>query len=211
MANFTLEVNYRAGLTKGRANSLRREGWVTGNVFGHNADSIPVEVNLRDLVEQVKASPAGLKSLIDLKIKDAPEPSDGTVIIKSFHKDPVTRRMMDVQFQRVQMKEKLNIGVPVVLVGESPGTAKGGILEQGLDELQITCLPGDIPPQIEVDVSGVDVGQHISVSDLDLGDQIEIQSDSNAIVAASVAHRMPGGRQAEAEEEAETEALTESE
>ena len=151
-----------------------------------------------------EGSPSGLKSLIDLKINGAPKPSDGVVIIKGFTKNPISRKTIDVQFQRVFMKEIMNIGVPIELVGDSIGASKAGIIEQHLSELQISCLPGRIPPRIEVDITGLDVGRHISVSDLDLGPDISILSDPDAVVVACVALRIQVVEKAVAAEEPQT-------
>ena len=190
MANLALEANYRNEISKGRTHELRRQGWVTGSVFGRGAEPVSVEVDLRQLVERVKDSPSGLKSLIDLKINGAPQPSDGIVIIKGFTKDPISHKTLDIQFQRIHMQEKVHIGVPIVLVGDSIGASKAGIIEQGLNELQISCLPGHIPPKIEVDITGLDMGRHISASDLDLGSDIDILSDPDTVVVACVALRI---------------------
>ena len=190
MANVKLEANYRSDMTKGHTKTIRRAGLVTGSVFGHDSEPVSIEINLRELVDAVKASEAGVKSLIDLKIKGAPDKSDGIVIVKEFTKEPLTRKVLDIQFQRVHMKEKINVGVPIVLVGEAPGVKMNGILEQSLNELQVSCLPGNIPPKIEVDISHLGSGEHVSVRDLDLDSAIEILSDSNSIVCACVAHHI---------------------
>lgn len=200
MANVKLEANYRSNTTKGHTKSLRRAGWVTGNVFGHNDDSVAIELDLKTLVESVKASEAGVKSLIDLKIKGAPKKSDGIVVIKEFTKEPLTRKVLNVEFQRVHMKEKIRVGVPILLVGEAPGVKQGAILQQDLDELQISCLPGNIPPKIEVDISGLGAGEHISVADLNVGEDIEVLSDANSSVVACVV--LHAGKAAEEEEPA---------
>lgn len=182
MSTLKLEANYRSDLSKGRNKQIRREGFVTGNVFGHNSESIAIEVNLQDLINQIKQSDMGVKSLIDLKIKGAPKKADGTVLIKDFLKDPLTRKVLDVQFQRISMKEKVHVGVPIEMVGDAPGIKEGGILEQMLEELQISCLPGAIPKNIEVDVTGVGIGSMIRVSELSVPQDIEILTDSDALV-----------------------------
>jgi large subunit ribosomal protein L25 len=182
MSTLKLEANYRSDLSKGRNKQIRREGFVTGNVFGHNSESIAIEVNLQDLINQIKQSDMGVKSLIDLKIKGAPKKADGTVLIKDFLKDPLTRKVLDVQFQRISMKEKVHVGVPIEMVGDAPGIKEGGILEQMLEELQISCLPGAIPKNIEVDVTGVGIGSMIRVSELSVPQDIEILTDADALV-----------------------------
>jgi large subunit ribosomal protein L25 len=181
-----LEATYRTDLSKSHVKRIRKAGGVTGSVFGHNVDSIPIELKLRDVVDQIKASDAGMMSLIDLKITGAPKGSDGTVIIKGFHKDPLTRRVLDIQFQRVSLKEKINISVPIVLVGDAAGAREGGIVEQITNALDVSCLPTDIPPRIEVDISGLEIGHHISVSDLTLDENIEVKTDPSTNICTCV-------------------------
>ncbi|MCE5199639.1 50S ribosomal protein L25, partial [bacterium] len=166
----TLEANYRSNLSKGYAKQIRRNGFVTGSVFGHNVQPIALEVKLADLINQIKQSPTGIKALINLKVMGAPVDADGTVIIKDYHKDPLTRKLMDIQFQHVSMKETVNVGVPITLVGEPKSTE--GTVEQGLDELQIKTLPGNIPSAIEVDTTDLEPGHAIKVSDLNLGEGV---------------------------------------
>ena len=182
METLKLEANYRSDMTKRRKKAIRRDGYVTGSVFGRGADPVSVEVKLEDLVSQIKQSDAGAKSLIELKIKGAPNASDGIVVIKEFYKDPLTRKVLDLQLQRVDLKEKINVGVPIEMIGEAPGIGEGGILEQSIDELQISCLPTEIPPRIEVDVSALAIGNLIRVEDLKIEGDIEVLADPNAVV-----------------------------
>lgn len=187
MQKLTLEANYRSDMSKSHMKKLRKAGYVTGSVYGRDFQSIPIEVKLRDVVDQVKSSEAGIMSLIDLKVKGAPEDCDGTVIIKGFYKDPLTRRVLDIQFQRVSLEEKVNVDVPVVLVGEAIGAREGGIVEQVTDTLEISCLPTEIPPRIEVDITNLAIGHHISVGDLTLKEGIEVRTDPSTIICTCVA------------------------
>jgi large subunit ribosomal protein L25 len=198
MARLTIDANYRSDMTKGRMKAARRQGLVTASVFGHNVDSVPIEVPLADLVKKLKGSEAGMMSLIDLKIKNAPEKCDGTVIIKEFSKHPLTKKVLDIQFQRVSMKEKINMAVPILAVGEAKGIKEGGILEQLMDQLDVRCLPGDIPSRVEVDVTDLGIGDHINASDIDLGEAVEILVDADALIFTCVP---PHVSKAAAEEE----------
>jgi len=218
MANLKLEASYRTDMAKSRVKRIRREGYVTGSVFGKGTDSMPIEVNIKDLVEQIKGSDAAMMSLIDLKIKGAPKGSDGTVIIKQFYKDPLTRKVLDIQFQRISMKDKINVSVPIVLVGDAAGVREGGIVEQLLDTLDVSCLPSDIPPRIEVDVSNLEIGHHIRIADLGLAAEIEVRMDPQSNVCTCVpphvAHLGEAAEETTAEEapaEATAEAQTASE
>lgn len=202
MDKLKLEANYRSDTSKGHAKQIRRDGFVTANVFGHGSESVAVEVKLQDLLDQIKQAEAGVKSLIDLKIKGTPVKADGMVIIKDFIKDPITRKVMDIQFQRVSMKEKIHVGVPIEMIGEAPGVKGGGMLEQHLDELQVSCLPGDIPTKIEIDINNLELGGLIRVEDLAIADGIEVLADLETLV---VSCRPPhvAAEEVEAEEAAE--------
>lgn len=182
MSTLKLEANYRSDMSKSHTKAIRRQGYVTASVFGHDTEPVSVEIKLDELVHQIRESEAGMMSLIDLQIKDAPKESDGTVIIKEFFKDPLTRRVLDVQLQRVSMKEKLTVSVPIVLEGEAPGIKDGGTVEQMMDTLDVNCLPGNIPSRIEVDTSQMDVGDLIRVADLTVGGDVEVLADPDTVV-----------------------------
>ena len=204
MDRLKIQANYRSDMSKSHMKKIRREGYVTGTVYGRGADPIAVEVLLDDVVREAKTADAGAKALIDLKVKGAPHKSDGIVIIKEFFKDPLSRRVLDIQFQRVNLKEKINVGVPVELVGESPGVKDGGILEQVTDEIQISCLPTDIPPRFEVDVSGLEIGMNISVGQLVVADEIDILTDSETTVCTCRPPHVAHVEEAVAAEESES-------
>jgi len=212
METLKLTANYREDMSKRRMKEIRRQGYVTGSVFGRGADPVSVEVKLDDLLAEVKNSEAGIKSLVDLKINGGPNKSDGMVIVKEFHKDPLSRKVLDIQFQRIDMKQKLQVGVPIELLGEAAGTREGGILDQVMDELQVSCLPTNIPPKIEMDVSEMQLGDVLRVGDVQVGEDIEIIADLDAAIASCRApsvfvEEVPEEEEIEGEEGAEEEGV----
>ncbi|MGC8862730.1 MAG: 50S ribosomal protein L25 [Armatimonadota bacterium] len=202
MANLKLEARYRSDMSKSRMKQIRRQGYVTGSVVGRGYESIPVEVKLKDIVDQIKHSEHGAMSLFDLKIHGAPKDSDGTVIIKEFFRHPLTRKVLDIQFQRVSMTEKIHVSVPIELVGETEGAKHGGIVEQAMSELDIRCLPGSIPARIEVDVTNLQIGHHIRVADIALPEGIEVLAEPDALVCTCVPPHVRREEEAAPEEEA---------
>ncbi|MGQ9579930.1 MAG: 50S ribosomal protein L25, partial [Armatimonadota bacterium] len=116
----------------------------------------------------------------------APKDGEHTVIIKEFFRDPITRKILDIQFQRVSLTEKVHIEVPIELAGESEGEKKGGILEQVIDTIDVRALPTEIPPKIEVDISALDIGDHIRVAEIKVSDNIEILTDPETIICTCV-------------------------
>ena len=106
------------------------------------------------------------------------------MVIKSFFKDPLTRKALDIQFQRINLREKISVGVPVELRGDPVGVSEGGMLDQVIDEIQVHCLPTDIPPRFEVDVSEMVIGSIVRAGDLQMGDEIEMLTDPNQLVCS---------------------------
>jgi len=201
MANLKLEANYRSDMSKSRMKQIRRQGYVTASVFGRESESVSVEVMLKDITDQIEHSRHGAMSLFDLKVHGGPKKSDGTVIIKEFFKDPLTRKVLDIQFQRVSMTEKINVSIPIEMVGEAAGTKQGGTVEQVMNDLDIRSLPGDIPPRIEVDVSELEIGSQIRASDLAIPEGVEVLADADALVCTCVPPHVR--REEELAEEAE--------
>jgi len=186
METLKLEAIYRSDKTKGHMKQIRKQGYVTASVFGHDAEPVSIELKLEDFAKQAKHAEAGIKSLIELKIKGSPEKTDGMVILKEFYKDPLTRRVLDMQFQRINLDEKVSVSVPIVLIGEAAGLKEGGTVEQPLDELHVSCLPTDIPPRIDVDVSHLNIGDHVRAGDIQLGDNIEVLNDADTLICTCV-------------------------
>ena len=186
METLKLEANYRSDMSKSRVKQIRRQGFVTGSVFGRDTDPVSIELKLEDFARQAKHAEAGIKSLIDLTINGAPSKIDGLVILKEFYKDPLSRKVLDLQFQRINLKEKVSVNVPIVLLGEAVGIKEGGTVEQPLDELHISCLPTDIPAHIDVDVSHLAIGLHVRAGDIQLSDDIDMLTDSDALICTCV-------------------------
>ncbi len=202
MDRLKLDARDRSDMSKGRMKKIRRQGYVTGSVFGHDSEPVPVELKIEDLAKQVKSAAGGINSLFDLTINDAPTKSDGIVMIKEFYKDPVSRKVLDIQFQRINLREKISVGVPVELVGDAPGVAEGGMLDQVLDEIQVHCLPTDIPAKLEVDVSGLNLGDVLRAGDVSLPDGVELTTDPEQVICSVRAPQMAVEEEVAAEAEA---------
>jgi len=205
METLKLKVNHRTDMSKGRRNTIRREGGVTASISGHDSAPVSVEVNLLELLGLIKHSENGIKSLFDLDIANAAKELSGVVIIKDIYKDPLTKKLTEITFQRVSMTEKAHVGVPIELVGKPEAVlAEGGMIEQTMEELQVLCLPLYTPSKIEVDVSRLAPGEHIRVSDIALPDGVEALALQDATIVIS---KPPSVRRdKEEEKEAEVEA-----
>lgn len=182
MQTLKVEANYRSDVSKSRAKQLRREGYATASINGKNKDTIPVEIKLSELAGAIKHSESGINSIIEMQVNGGPADSSGTVIIKHFTKDPIGRKVIDVVFQRVVMSEQIHVEVPVELEGEAPCVHAGGVVDQLIDEINISSLPGEIPLRVVVDISNMQIGDVIRVKDLDVGKGTEILADPDTVV-----------------------------
>lgn len=181
MAEFVLNAKRREQTGKGAAKRLRREGKIPGVLYGDGQENILLQIDVREIHALLK-SLSGETALIKLRV-DGEKGGQWKTIIKELQYDPVKGSLLHVDFQRVSATRKITVEIPVVLTGVPIGVkTKGGILEHLLREVEVECLPSEIPEHIEVDISHLDIGDAIHVSDLKL-DKGEILNDPSTAVA----------------------------
>jgi len=164
MEQFPLEATRRTPSTKGAARQLRRVGRLPGVVYGHGQEPIPLTVSRREL-EHAIHSQHGLNCLLALSV-DGQSPGDLAAMVKALQTDPVSREPLTVDLQWVSLAEQITVSVALTLRGEPRGVVTGGMLEQMLYEVEVSCRVTDIPGSIEADTSGLEQGQSLHVRDL---------------------------------------------
>jgi large subunit ribosomal protein L25 len=186
---------------------LRRQGITPTHLYGHNIKSLALQCNTDEL-QQLLAQ-AGKTRLIDLEI-DGERPR--SVFVREIQRDEVSRYLLHVDFYQVKKTEKIAVEVPIVLVGEAPALkGKGRMLTHGLTSLNIESLPGNVPPQIEVDLTRLEeVEQAIQVKDIVLNPEITVHADPEQLVA-KISEVMVKVEEVEAPAEEEAEAPAEEE
>jgi large subunit ribosomal protein L25 len=163
-----LEATPRDTFGKNEAKRTRRGGRVPAVVYGSAADggsgsALPVAVDPKELLK-ILHSESGANTLILLKMQGAGE---ARVLVKEYQLDPVTHHVLHADFYRVAMDRAIEVTIPVLIKGEAPGVKQqGGILEFVRREIAIECLPGDIPENVEVDVSDLMLHQGVRVRDV---------------------------------------------
>jgi large subunit ribosomal protein L25 len=188
-----------------KTRQLRRQQLLPAVVYGHNVEAQAVQVPLREM-ERVYLR-AGSNGLVDLKVGQDSPPRK--VFIHNIQRDPVTHNLWHIDFLEVNLREEMTATVQLVMIGESPAVErKEGVLLQALDHVQVRALPADLPPVIEVDISGLEeVDQAIHVSDLTLPDNVAMVTHEEELVAKVTALRAEEVEEVEeAAEEAEAEA-----
>jgi large subunit ribosomal protein L25 len=179
MEELVLKAEKRDVLGK-KTRFLRRQGITPAHVIGHNLESRSIQCDTTDLKNII--AHAGYTRLITLKISG--ERSSHNVFVKEVQQDPLQKQLFHVDFYQVRKGEKMQVVVPVVFNGESPALKYSGrFLTHGLTELTIDCLPENVPPQIDVDISVLEeLDQAIYVIDLAIDPDIHVHADPEQLV-----------------------------
>ncbi|MGH9452867.1 MAG: 50S ribosomal protein L25 [Terriglobia bacterium] len=179
-----LEATPRQDFGKNASRRLRRAGRVPGVVYGGEGPALPVTLNPRG-VSPVIHSEAAHTSILSLEIAGR-EPV--RVMLRDWQVDPVHGGLLHVDLVRVTKDTKLRLKIPVHVTGEPKGVkVQGGIFEFALREVEVECLPDDIPDSVTVDVTELTIGHHLRVSDLPFGASIKVLADPGRVVAHVVA------------------------
>jgi large subunit ribosomal protein L25 len=200
-----LGVSLREVLGK-KVRFLRREGITPANIYGHGVDSLSVQVATHDLAHAIKV--AGRNTMLQLHVEG--EKNVRPVFVHHVQRDPLNDDLLHVDFYQVSMKEKIRLEVPIVVVGEAPAVdVYHGILLQNTTSVAIEGLPGEMPPYIEVDVSGLaEIDDTIHIKDLPVSDALTLLVDPELVV---VKVSPPRVEEVVAEEEVEAAEVTEEE
>jgi large subunit ribosomal protein L25 len=177
-----LPVKLRSEVGKSAARRLRAAGRLPAVIYGRGLESVPISVGEAEFLRAVPET-AWLSTLIQLKVEDGGSvEANPSVMIMEVQRDPVKRRVLSVDFHSISLQDKLHTHVPVIHVKQSPGVRLGGILEHMMHEVLIECLPTDIPDHLEVDISGLSIGDAIRVKDLVVPPGVQILSPADDMV-----------------------------
>lgn len=156
-----LEADSRTETGKGAAHRLRASGRVPGVLYGHGMDPAPLSVSSQDLVRLFHAS-HGASMLVDLEIDGAKH----LAIPREVQRDHIHGRYVHIDFLAVRRDEKVKMVVEIRDVGEAAGVKEGGVLERHLREVEIECLPGDVPEGVDADITALVIGDMLRVADI---------------------------------------------
>jgi len=183
MDRVTLQAEKRDRAGKGVARSLRREGFIPAVLY-RAGQSIPLKMRRKELASFI-SSTAGEQVMVNLEFPDGDK---RLALVKDFQVDPIRGELLHTDFFEVLLTEKVRVTVAVSTTGEPVGVKRdGGILQHGIREIEIECLPDKIPGHITVDVSSLGLGKSIHVGDLSLGEDIKILTDPEEVIATVTA------------------------
>jgi len=171
-----LEAHPREAGTKNDARRVRREGKVPGVVYGAGKDSLSVAVDPRQVL-RILHSETGHNTIFDLTLNGGERTK---AMIVDWQYEPIKGKLLHIDLKRIAMDRALKVSVPIFLTGEAEGVkTQGGILEQILREVEVECLPADIPSHIDADISHLVFGTVLRVSDLPHSEKLKFLTDPN--------------------------------
>ena len=184
----TLEAKKRDGRGKNEARRLRVSGQVPAVVYGARKEGqapegVPVAVDPKEVL-RILHSESGANTLINLKL----DGGESRVMVRDYQLDPITHQLLHADFYQLAMDKAITVPVPVVIKGEPIGVKQqGGLLDFVTREIQVQCLPTDIPEHIDLDVSELHLNQHAAVKDLPHPEGVKTLTDPDAIVVVVAA------------------------
>jgi large subunit ribosomal protein L25 len=185
MKTIELTVERRSTRGKNEARRTRAAKRIPAVVYGARKETVPITVDTRSLADAFRGG-AGENAIFLLKLQGSDQSRHA--MIKDFQRDPVTRRPVHLDFVRVMMDTKIRVGVPVEIVGVARGVkVDAGILDIVTREIEVECLPGNIPDHLPVDVSDLGIGDALRVSAIPAPEGVEILEDPERVVV-HVAH-----------------------
>lgn len=180
MTTMKMQIEKREVFGKNKVNKMRVENLIPGVIYSREKETQHVNINSIEFLRVYRV--AGTSSMIDLELDGVSTP----VIIKEVQRHPVRGNFTHIDFQELNMKEKIKMHVPISLLNRDSIKLQPSTLMQFLDEVEIECLPGDIPFHAELDVENMDFATALYVSDLDIAknDKIEILTELDQVVCS---------------------------
>ena len=201
MEQFEIQATVRKTAGNGPARALRRNGQIPAVLYGPQTEPLMLAVSIKEL-EQVLKNSNVAQIILKLVIQNGKKITK-PAMIKEMQTHPISRAYLHVDFYEIDMQRPIKVMVPVVTRGKSVGVELGGMMQVIRRELEVQCLPGDMPETIEIDVSDLDIGDSIHVQEIPLGENIEFTTDTNLTVITVLSPKVEALEKGEEEEELE--------
>ncbi len=201
MEKIELQATVRKSVGNGPARVLRRAGQIPAVLYGRKMEPVLLSVSTKDLELILKDGSFG-QVILNLVIQNGKKVTKAAMI-KELQTHPVSGSLIHIDFYEVDMKRQIKVMVPVVTTGKSVGIEEGGLLNIVRRELEVLCLPGDIPEAIEIDISELGIGDSVHLEDVPLGENVEVATDVNYTVVTVLSPKVEEEVVEEEEEELE--------
>ena len=176
METVEIQIEPRDSGSKGKVKQLRRQGKLPGVFYGPKAQTVPLELDRKEFLSRV----ADLEGSRLIRIKSAsPLLADRVALVKEMQFHPVTGEVVHADFYEVDLTAKIRVKVPLHFVGKAEGVVRGGILQPVVREVEVECLPMDIPEYFNVEVSALDIGHSLHITDLPMREGVVAVYETN--------------------------------
>lgn len=198
-----LNANIRTTVGNGPARRLRQSGQLPAVLYGPGAETVLLSVNISDFDQALKKSGAS-QLLLNLVIQDS-ETYTRSAMVKELQTHPVSRDFLHVDFYEIAMDRKIRVKVPIVTTGMAKGVELGGVLQIIRREIEVLCLPFEVPESFEIDVADLDIGDSIHVKDISPEGEVEFLEDGHFTVVTLLVPKIEEEEEPIEEEEEEAE------
>ena len=180
MKGHKIEVNKRElSSKKSFVKNLRNQDEIPGIYYSHDSkDSIPFSVSKKTMSEALKSDAQVYQISVGSKDRD--------VIIKSVQYHPISEEMLHIDLYGVKMDQEVTVKVPIEITGQAEGIKSGGVLNQVLTELEVSCLPGNIPQNITIDITALDIGDAIRLPQVSVSDDVTLEGDEDLLIVSII-------------------------
>ncbi|MHB1347168.1 MAG: 50S ribosomal protein L25 [Candidatus Humimicrobiaceae bacterium] len=181
MENLLIEIAKRSAEEhKNNASGrLRKNGFIPGVLYGLKSEPLSIKVDLKDFKDLIKGK--GISGhIFDLKLTEEGKSKKIAALIKDFQIEPLSREYSHIDFMRIEMKHEVTISIPILVLNEEKAFGikeEGGVLQHGIREVEISCLPKDIPANISIDVTELKIGEIVKIADINVPENVKILSD----------------------------------
>ncbi|MCX5883360.1 MAG: 50S ribosomal protein L25/general stress protein Ctc [Deltaproteobacteria bacterium] len=172
-----LTANMRTSAGNSPSRALRREGNIPAVLYGPGTESVMLSISSLDLEHALKKA-AVSQIIFNMAVQNA-QTGSRTAMIKELQIHPMSRKFLHVDFYEISKDRKITVNVPVVAKGKAKGIEEGGMLQIIEREIEVLCLPFDVPESIQIDISDLGIGDSIHVKDLKVAENVEIPADTN--------------------------------
>ncbi|WP_070121545.1 50S ribosomal protein L25/general stress protein Ctc [Bacillus marinisedimentorum] len=197
----TLHAKKRDNLNHSTTRKLRDEGNFPAVVYGYKTENQTIYINYADFIKTIRE--AGRNGILDLQVEG--QNSRLSVMLQDYQTEPIKDEILHADFIAVNLKEEVEVEVPVHLTGEAAGVKEGGVVQHTLHNLNVRALPSDLPEYIELDVSALEIGDALQVQDLKKDGKYEILDEQESTIITVLPPQKPEEEEADEEAEAEEE------
>lgn len=182
MEEIVLQAEERPVSTGSYLTSLRKNKKVPGVVYGDNKENLHIAVQRKDLLSTIHGE-AGLNTIISLKVNN----SINRVLVHDIQRDTLSGEIIHVDFYRIKLTEKIKVKVPIHLIGKAQGLEMGGVVDHIIREIEVECLPSNIPSKFDVDITDLKIGDTRTVKELSVLKEVALIAEPESIVVHVVA------------------------